>query len=60
MGRVVSIFYPYLCFYFFFFEESVFFWVRGEREVEAKKSPLTPITLPPIKIIQLTLVKKPP
>lgn len=26
-----------LCFYFFFFEESVFFCVRGEREREAKK-----------------------
>lgn len=49
-----------LCFYFFFFEESVFFCVRGERE--RRKSLLIPITtLPPIKIgIQLTPVGKNP
>lgn len=47
--------------FYFFFPEGFSFFVWRERKTERReKSPLTPITLPPTKIIQLTPVKKTP
>lgn len=49
----------YFHFYCISFSRKAFLFF-GERERQkGEKNPLTPITLPPIKIIQLTLVKKP-